>query len=261
MPYRCVKCTNNHSPGDCSLQRKEISMETEADVVDPVTNSSTEAAPLPTYVNCQQVGHPASYRNCPMYKKIKQRAVEREQHKRDDHQQIVNGIRPIIKNQDISKSQSFSINNYFFPKLPTSRYQYATHTNSSNRDDQSDRAIPHRSLHSSMQTIEPNIVSQGVNWPTSRLQTSPHDIDTHLSPQNASTSYSQQLKSPIPRINSSKTNALNFMDNELENLFGANLMSIVTEVQNFIPRYRLQTTKNEKQMCLIQCILSLVNTT
>lgn len=54
--YKCVKCDQNHGPGECLRKREDSS--------DPFCN------------NCNEVGHPANWRGCPTYKKY---AVARQQ--------------------------------------------------------------------------------------------------------------------------------------------------------------------------------------
>lgn len=51
MQYRCVKCKNEHNPGECNNYNLGIKQ---------------------VYcVNCNNFGHPASYRGCPRLKEIK----------------------------------------------------------------------------------------------------------------------------------------------------------------------------------------------
>ena len=53
MPPRCVKCAGNHPSKTCQLTKPE----------DPIKESNA------TCVNCENKGHPASYKGCPAYKK------------------------------------------------------------------------------------------------------------------------------------------------------------------------------------------------
>lgn len=55
--YRCVKCQDNHLPGNCprSLDQQ-------------LTNETP-----PACVNCKAIGHPANFRGCPYYTQILQR--------------------------------------------------------------------------------------------------------------------------------------------------------------------------------------------
>lgn len=51
LMYRCVKCDKQHSPGECSIKNK-------------VENVEIYCA------NCQKMGHPASFRGCPIYQQM-----------------------------------------------------------------------------------------------------------------------------------------------------------------------------------------------
>ena len=56
LEFRCVKCTENHNPGECSKRNK---------------------AETPECINCGEKGHPASYRGCGFLKFVKQ--INKEQ--------------------------------------------------------------------------------------------------------------------------------------------------------------------------------------
>lgn len=208
MPYRCVKCTSEHEPGNCQLQPRDTN-NINSDPTIQETNKNTEKTAsnsIPKCVNCKMEGHPASYRNCTMYKKIKQRAEEREKIRREQHQQVIEDNWQSTNQQ--KHPQVITVNEKTFPNL---------------------RAPPR---------------------PLPSLQ---------LNKTTPNKSYSHTLKTTNTKTDN-RGNAMSFIDNECEVLFGSDLMSIVTEVQNFIPIYKQQQTKNEKQMCLINFILRLVNT-
>ena len=57
MGYKCVKCKIKHQPGACSIDK------------------NTERKDL-YCVNCDQMGHPASYRGCPEVKKFLEKQKE-----------------------------------------------------------------------------------------------------------------------------------------------------------------------------------------
>lgn len=59
LPYRCVKCNNNHIPGECSYP--------------PDTQMDKKKL---FCVNCNEFGHPASYRGCPKLVENKKRLTE-----------------------------------------------------------------------------------------------------------------------------------------------------------------------------------------
>lgn len=57
MPFRCVKCSETHEPGKCTIAEQ----------------SNKE---LLKCANCGKSGHPANYRGCPYYKFIEKRTKE-----------------------------------------------------------------------------------------------------------------------------------------------------------------------------------------
>jgi hypothetical protein len=84
MQFRCVKCTQTHQPGCCSISE----------------NDGKEAL---SCVLCGQAGHPASYRNCPVYKrKIREREEIRNKAKTDIIQ------RQKMFNNFVNPSQNYS---------------------------------------------------------------------------------------------------------------------------------------------------------
>jgi hypothetical protein len=56
LEYRCVKCKENHNPGECKLGKEENNKENENQ---------------PYCVLCKTTGHPASFKGCVEYQKIK----------------------------------------------------------------------------------------------------------------------------------------------------------------------------------------------
>ena len=65
LPYRCVKCLDDHQPGQCKRTK------------DP-TNESTVAC-----VNCQKFGHPAIYIGCPYLLYAQNKTNENKNHIRE----------------------------------------------------------------------------------------------------------------------------------------------------------------------------------
>lgn len=63
-PYNCVKCDKRHEPGLCQLAEK------------------VENEKLYCY-NCQEMGHPASYRGCPKYVKVLEKIEEQQKRKEE----------------------------------------------------------------------------------------------------------------------------------------------------------------------------------
>ena len=62
MQYRCVKCAENHAPGNCQK-------------LDRNTN--------PFCINCKQDDHPANYRQCPKYKELMARKEQQKNQNRE----------------------------------------------------------------------------------------------------------------------------------------------------------------------------------
>lgn len=60
MNYRCVKCAENHAPGECKITNEEGTVEKNNIYC----------------VVCRNHGHPASYRGCPKYKEFKKKIQE-----------------------------------------------------------------------------------------------------------------------------------------------------------------------------------------
>lgn len=73
MPFRCVKCKNQHVPGECPADKIKADVaKSNADVIkqnDSKIDSAItlQSLPISSCVNCGQSGHPANYRKCPMY--------------------------------------------------------------------------------------------------------------------------------------------------------------------------------------------------
>ena len=53
LDYRCVKCKENHKPGEWAILKGTVD------------NRQLYC------VNCEEFGHPASYRGCPLFKFVK----------------------------------------------------------------------------------------------------------------------------------------------------------------------------------------------
>lgn len=83
MPYRCVKCIENHAPGECQKQDR--------------TNE-------PFCINCNKLGHPANYRQCPKYQELQERKDKLRQQQQE---------------QQIAKQQMY--NRYYNPGVSYSR--------------------------------------------------------------------------------------------------------------------------------------------
>lgn len=79
MKYRCVKCKEEHLPGNC--QRN--------------TNNKNDDEVF--CANCQTNGHPANYKGCPKYKQKVAERVKIAQKKKEQHQFAVKSATQAIK--------------------------------------------------------------------------------------------------------------------------------------------------------------------
>lgn len=62
LGYRCVKCPNKHEPGSWQLEKQNNN----------AVNSEKQTQPF--CMNCNNYGHPASYRGCPVLQKFQSKA-------------------------------------------------------------------------------------------------------------------------------------------------------------------------------------------
>lgn len=106
MPYRCVKCKAPHEYGKCPTDKLKAELEeernkqmaTDGDGKDSVDNNTAQATPPPSCINCGQVGHPANYRKCPMYKTMIERHLEKINKEQERHQQTFNDKTKYFRN-------------------------------------------------------------------------------------------------------------------------------------------------------------------
>lgn len=89
MAYRCIKCKDNHGPGECQK-----------------TDRTTE----PYCTNCKLVGHPANYRQCPKYLELQERRSK---------------VRQQNEEAQFAKKQMY--NHYYNPSISYSKIA-STHT-------------------------------------------------------------------------------------------------------------------------------------
>lgn len=95
LGYRCVKCTENHEPGKCNTKElKDFSC-----------------------VNCENKGHPASYRGCPFIKFAQKQIDKQKETKKkkiisqlEELQEHNPNNRSMIKQSRLNKSHSKQIN-------------------------------------------------------------------------------------------------------------------------------------------------------
>lgn len=79
LDYRCVKCQTQHKPGECSIKNK-------------IEDTNIFC------VNCNDKGHPASYKGCPVYQQAIEKLRKKIQEKRE-------------KSFPTTKNQNLNINN------------------------------------------------------------------------------------------------------------------------------------------------------
>lgn len=98
MPYRCMKCTENHEPGKCKIPAKENNNDPHIIEKEDGTKNAVKGIPL-TCVNCGK-NHPANYAQCEYRIKI-------EEKKRTQYNQIAN--KPIrIQSNFVRQNVSYS---------------------------------------------------------------------------------------------------------------------------------------------------------
>lgn len=103
MDYRCVKCAENHQPGQCAIPKNE-------DVID---HSKIYC------VMCSSYGHPASYKGCKKYLEMKQRLREKinfTKEKAKNRRLTIskftdNYVQPGLKFSDIIRGKNHVTNN------------------------------------------------------------------------------------------------------------------------------------------------------
>ncbi|CAD6204834.1 GSCOCG00003005001-RA-CDS [Cotesia congregata] len=111
----CVKCAGEHEAKDCTLQ------------------AGTDKKFL-RCTNCDEIGHPASYKGCPALKLITKIKIQHRQQNEAKKRNLANAINKYT-NPDISYANMFNINkNNSFPplprpKVPLARVQTASNIN------------------------------------------------------------------------------------------------------------------------------------
>lgn len=124
MPYRCVKCLNDHQPGMCT-RPTDLSI------------MSTEEKQQVACVNCNQFGHPANYRHCPYYvqliKRLQQKKIDSQQRKQTLYN---NFVIPNISYANATRAQHPHTNSQVEPNINSNNYirnnNTVTHTYNTN---------------------------------------------------------------------------------------------------------------------------------
>lgn len=138
LEYRCVKCNNNHKPGECTVRIESTSRE------DTNGETETEITSNVYCVNCKNYGHPASFRQCPAYRKIIKTKQENLQK---------------IKTQNAFRNKSYS--NYIKNQVSFSNVtKYQNNRNNTNTNIFSDTAFP--KLHNEFLTPTNNFIGKNT---------------------------------------------------------------------------------------------------
>ena len=94
LDYRCVKCSENHQPGECKVPK-------------PVDVSDRSQL---FCVTCKKFGHPASYRGCEVHLQLKRRALEKIQSLKESRitkeRMINNYVKSGISYSNITKNNT-----------------------------------------------------------------------------------------------------------------------------------------------------------
>lgn len=203
LDYRCVKCEHKHEPGECLVEITSESIENESGELETKITSQAFC------VNCQKNGHPANFRQCPIYKKFNKTKTEKI------HQLSSQQIKKSnAYNSYITKGVSFSniVNSNFFPK----------NSNSSNSNIFSENMYPQKENHlaSKYGDIFQNKATKSL------------DIDKNES-------------------------NFGFLDNECNNIFGMSFVEVIGQVNEFVPKYKCITDRNEKSQALLLFMLKI----
>lgn len=59
-----------------------------------------------------------------------------------------------------------------------------------------------------------------------------------------------------PKKREKQTNALFSLNDEIQNLFGANLINVMQKVQEFMPRYKKVKDQNQRKMLMLEFIIN-----
>ncbi|XP_075151365.1 uncharacterized protein LOC142225479 [Haematobia irritans] len=86
--YRCVKCDQNHNPGECQRKRE--------DNMEPYCN------------NCEEAGHPANWRGCPTYKKYAAARRQRIAKAAEERTIAKNNVQKVIRSSNVIPDLSFA---------------------------------------------------------------------------------------------------------------------------------------------------------
>lgn len=142
----CVKCAGEHEAKDCTFQ------------------AGTDKKFL-RCTNCDEIGHPASYKGCPALKLITKIKIQNRQQNEAKKRNLANAINKYT-NPDISYANMFNINkNNSFPplprpKVPLARTQSTIHFNPTTPADTNYQGNITDSLESILNSFKNDIVKE-----------------------------------------------------------------------------------------------------
>lgn len=134
MQYRCVKCLTQHLPGECGIDEYEIDKQIDGTSIfkrdgdgkqikildengKPKRKTDENGEQLKaTCVSCGQEGHPASWKGCPVYKKIIEARNERKRKREENAEQT-----------RAQRQQSY--NNFYNPNTSFAKMLQPNYTN------------------------------------------------------------------------------------------------------------------------------------
>lgn len=142
LEFRCVKCMNSHSAGNCIIKKGEI----------------VELSKI-FCVRCKCFGHPASYKGCPKYKEIKDRLTgkmaKRSENKIEALNRIKNNLNPQSFRYNVSFAQVTKNNSSSQPKFANINPQKE---NVERRWTSQPSPSHSRNVHNLAQEVSPNIM-------------------------------------------------------------------------------------------------------
>lgn len=187
MAYRCVKCTDQHNPGEC-----------------PLSTITEGESKTPKCVNCGETGHPASYRRCPKYLDLINRKNIRQEELRE-----------------MREFKKASYNNY-----RNSKFSYANITQEVKQPIQKKNEIK-----------------------TSNLAKNIQNTTTFPAMKNRLNKESETTQ---------KENNIDYLNKETNDLFGISMMNLMTQINDFLPKYRSLENTNEKKKSLISFLFNVL---